>query len=350
MCVQIHTELKCIKDHGFGNDHHWNSSAIHRAAVTGRSETVQMILRYPIYDPICQNRYGTALHALVGMDVRSSENSDRFSNLNGYNQLRMVKELALHNALPSSPAFKRIQKDFHLLDVVGNVPRMFTDDEKTCINLLIQGGIDVWTTHQYVNGRFPTVSAKGNNEARAWWGEKVVKEVEIKKASITTAANATAVIGALVATTSFIGPLQPPSSYGVEGDYIHMSRKAIQVYLVCNNFSFFFSIASILMAVLPAIPMSKESLYDEMLRSERCLKTSVAFLLVSIMCIIASFSSASIAVVYPEWHSRKFAILSIALGVVLCLFVLVIHIIRLLRMVFHKSNWLRRRFARHMYF
>jgi hypothetical protein len=78
------------------------------------------------------------------------------------------------------------------------------------------------------------------------------------KTSISNDANATLVVAALVATTSFIGPLQPPLGLSGDGGYVDTSRKSVRVYLVSNSLSFFFSIKSILMAVLLAIPMPKE--------------------------------------------------------------------------------------------
>lgn len=53
-----------------------------------------------------------------------------------------------------------------------------------------------------------------NDGARKCWYNKVVIEVVTLKASISSAANATSVIAALIATTSFIGPFQPPLGCG----------------------------------------------------------------------------------------------------------------------------------------
>jgi hypothetical protein len=80
----------------------------------------------------------------------------------------------------------------------------------------------------------------------------VVKEVVTLKTSISDVANATSVVAALVATASFIGPLQPPLGLSGDGGYVDTSRSSIRVYLVFNSLSFFFFIGSILMAVLSA--------------------------------------------------------------------------------------------------
>ena len=178
----------------------------------------------------------------------------------------------------------------------------------------------------------------------------MVNEVVTLKTSVSYAANATSVVAALVATTSFIGPLQPPLGYGDSSGYVQMDQSLVRVYLLCNSLSFYFSIASILMGVLPAIPMPKESFYDELLRSQRCLKGAALMLLVSIICLLISFSSTSLVVVSNKWQERRLVVSCVICGGMVCVIVLVIYIICLLHMLFHSSNWFRRKFAEHMYF
>ncbi|KAG0620825.1 hypothetical protein M758_4G247300 [Ceratodon purpureus] len=311
--------------------------AIHCAALSSQVETIQTILKYPIFDPLIQDpSSGTALHFLL--------QKEDFQK-----QLDTFRTLALSHVLPNSVPYTRVKNDFVNLQIDHNIPRMFSANEMGCINLLLQAGIDIWTRADKSKER-PSPGPTANDEARKWWFERVVTEVLAQKASVSNAANATSVVAALVATASFLGPFTPPLSYSLDtnGGYIHTSVCAVRVFMVCNSFSFLFSIASILMAVLPAIPMPKESLYDELFRSQRCLKFAALMLLIAILCLLAAFSSASIAVVSSEVHDWLVVVPCILLGGIICAIVLVIYIIRMLRMLFHKNDRFRRWFAKNM--
>ncbi|KAG0627664.1 hypothetical protein M758_2G219100 [Ceratodon purpureus] len=335
--LKHHTKFNSTLDPGLANLPN-GVPAIVCAALTGQVEAIQSILKYPVYDPIVDDwGNGTALHVAV-----------KQSNLK-VKDLERLQILALMHALPNSQPFQRLKEDF--IRCKGNqvVPRMYSANEKTCINLLLQAGIDIWTPHPRTK-QFPTPGPMANDDANTWWYDKVVKEVVDAKTSVSYAANATSVVAALVATASFIGPFQPPLGYSSFDGYIHSDRSPVRVYLVCNSLSFFFSVASILMALLPAIPMPKESLYDELLRSQRCLKASAFMLLISIMCVLISFSSASIAVVSSDWYQKQIVVACIVCGGAVCTVVLVVYIIRLLRMLFHRNAGIRRRFAKYMYF
>ncbi|KAG0581325.1 hypothetical protein KC19_4G242800 [Ceratodon purpureus] len=315
--------------------------AIHCAALSSQVETIQTILKYPIYDPLIEDvkpPKWTALHLLLKQESFKME-FDTFHTL------------ALSHALPNSKSYIHVKNDFLNLQIDDIVPRTFSANEISCINLLLQAGIDIWTRTGESKER-PSPGPTANDEARKWWFERVATEVLAQKASVSNAANATSVVAALVATASFLGPFTPPLSYSNTdgGTYIHTSVCAVRVFMVCNSFSFFFSIASILMAVLPAIPMPKESLYDELFRSQRCLKFAALLLLIAILCLLAAFSSASIAVVSSEVHDKLVVVPCILLGGIICILVLVIYIIRMLRMLFHKNDRFRRWFAKNMKF
>jgi hypothetical protein len=341
MCLldmQHQTQYNSTSDLGFRKGHMADMPpAVHCAALSGQVKAIQSILKYPIYDPMIQyGDCGTALHLLL----------QRESSKDYLEEFRMT---SLFHVLPNSYWYKCIKNDFNKLQDDENKVRPFSANEMNCINLLLQGGIDIWTPHHKTK-ELPSPGPTADDEARKWWYEKVIKEVVTLKTSISDAANATSVVAALVATASFIGPLQPPLGLSGDGGYVDTSRSSIQVYLVFNSLSFFFSIGSILMAVLPAIPMPKESLYDELLRSQRCLKGAALMLLVSIICILVSFSSASMVVVSSRWHDKRLVVGCIVVGGSVCIVVLGIYIIRLLRMLFHKNTRFRRWFAKHMYF
>ena len=339
--MQHHVKFNSAYDRGLGQARHskWYPPAVHLAAGCGQVEALQSILKFHVYDPIVQAAsWGTALHYVLQTN-------------NGKKYIQRLYEPTLQLVLPNSKLYDaKLKNCFLNLPCNDNAPpRMYSANEMSCINLLLQAGIDIWTPH-VVTEELPNPGPMANDEARKWWYEKVVNEVVALKTGVSNAANATSVVAALVATASFIGPLQPPLGYGDISGYVQVNRSPVRVYLVCNSLSFYLSIASILMAVLPAIPMPKESLYEELLRGQRCLKGAILMLLVSIICLLVSFSSSSLAVVSSEWEDRKLVVSCVVCGGVVCVVVLVIYVIHMLRMLFHRSDWFRRKFSQYMYF
>lgn len=77
--------------------------------------------------------------------------------------------------------------------------------KKGCVNLLIQAGLDVWTTNWC--GQSPNPGMSALEPYQTWWYELLAKETLQAKSSLASAANAISVTVALVATTSFGGPL-----------------------------------------------------------------------------------------------------------------------------------------------
>ncbi|KAG0582744.1 hypothetical protein KC19_3G082300 [Ceratodon purpureus] len=351
--LKCRSKIKTIHDLGLRKCHKNHLPAIHCAALSGQVEAIQGILKFPVYDPFIQHNIiseegtgpclkpniytneGTALHLLL---QRKNFNIT----------VKIFQTLAQLHVLPNSKAYALLKNEFSKLHFDKHQSKNFSATEISCINLLLQAGIDIWTPH-CETGELPNPGPMANDQARQWWYDKVETEVVSRKTTVNNACNATSVIATLVATGSFIGPLQPPLGWASDG-YVHTNLIPMRVYLVCNSMSFYFSIASILMAVLPAIPMPKESLYDELFRSQRCLKAAVLLLLVSIICILISFTSASIAVVSSERRDKQLVGACIALGWIVCIAVLVIYIIRLLRMLFHRNDRFRRWFAKHMSF
>jgi hypothetical protein len=188
--------------------------AVHCAAWSGQVKAIQSILKYSIYDPMIQyGDYGTALHLLL----------QRLS-LKFY--LEEFQLTSLFHVLPNSYWYKCKKNDFNKLQDDENKVRPFSANEMNCINLLLQGGIDIWTPHHKTK-ELPSPGPTADDEARKWWYEKVIKEVVTLKTSISDAANATSVVAALVATASFIGPLQPPLGLSGDGGYVDTSRSSI---------------------------------------------------------------------------------------------------------------------------
>jgi len=88
----------------------------------------------------------------------------------------------------------------------------------------------------------------------------------------------TAVVATLVATASFVGPLQPPLNYLAMSSGIatldvgvQVTEFLIKVFLVNNSLSFYLAITSIMLAIMPSLPTPKEGLvfgpFDDLKRS-----------------------------------------------------------------------------------
>lgn len=308
--------------------------ALHYSAFFGQVEATRAILSSGCYDQFALSREkATALHYAVTLNkaYARERTQNQFLTLQDFMPYDSVANTGIQKSPPSSS---------------DNSARNYTGNERSCINLLLQAGIDVWTKNE--DGEAPFPGSMANSDASQWWYEKVVSEILNVKKSLSDAANATSVIAALVATASFIGPLQPPRGYDSNDGYIRVDHMLIQIYLIGNCLSFFFSVASIITAVIPSLPMPKESLNDEVKRSQRSIRVASVLLLISIVCILASFSAASIAVVPYGWSERTVVGICILLGGLVCLVVLTLYVLRLCRLVFHQNRFMRRMYNKYV--
>lgn len=302
--------------------------ALHYSAFFGQVEATRAILSSGCYDQFAlTHKKATALHYAVTLN-------SNFARERTHNLFLTLQDFMPYDSMANTVMQKSPPSSSHMR------PRNYTGNERSCINLLLQAGIDVWTTNE--DGEAPFPGSMANSDASQWWYEKVVSEILNVKKSLSDAANATSLIAALVATASFIGPLQPPRGYDPNDGYIRVDHMLIQIYLIGNCLSFFFSVASIITAVIPSLPMPKESTDDEVKRSQRSIRFATILLLISIVCILASFSAASIAVVPYGWSERIVVGICIILGVVVCLVVLILYVLRLCRLVFHQNRFVRR--------
>jgi hypothetical protein len=210
---------------GYQNDTSLTMPALHYSAFFGQVEATRAILRSKVYDQFAlSHNKSTALHYAVTLNNTFAREriQHQFLALQDFMPYGSVAPTVIQNSPPS-----RDVKD----------PRNYTGNERSCINLLLQAGIDVWTTNE--DGEAPFPGSMANSLASQWWYEKVVSEILQVKKSLSGAANATSVIAALVATASFVGPLQPPRGYDSTSGYIRINQMLIQIYLISNCLSFF---------------------------------------------------------------------------------------------------------------
>ena len=208
-----------------------------------------------------------------------------------------------------------IQRCFHKYKDLENesLQKNYDANDIVCINIMLQVGFDIWSGDK--DGREPYPGVDATMEAYKWRYARVAEEVSSYKQKMSGAMTAISVIAALVATAAFIGPLQPPLGYDSLNGYVQSSHVLVKIYFICNGLSFYFAVAAILAAVTPAIPMLRESTRDEIRRSQRSNKIAICLLLISIICILVSFSCSSIEVMRPFYgYDRKMMFYITGLG------------------------------------
>ena len=311
-------QLPIFNDDGEFDPYARGMPASHLAAASGNPEAVQAFLVNKHFDVL----------------IQSSE--DRQNALHFAADATVVEDMRILTDFVSPEQLeKRARKTIN--------PSKGYSGKRVCISLLLQAGIDIYEGDK--SGSTPNPGPLASEDDRVWWYEKVGRETLEVKNNLTAAANATSVIAALVATASFVGPLQPPLSYGAYEDssmqYVHITISSVRVFITCNGFSFYLAVASILMAMIPSLPMPRESLLDELRRIQRTVSVAISFLIVSIISVLISFAAASIAVMPEEWHYQRLTYSSVILGGFICLGVLFLLCLRLLRLVFPKSEFIR---------
>ena len=267
-----------------------------------------------------------------------------------------------------------LQREFSILDREGVSKKRGTtvigyDGKKACINILLQAGFDIWCTQEIYKPTYkrkahfeehllqeepqvkPNISYQNipdpgrdaSDEARLWWYDRVAKETLEAKNSFNAAGNATAVVAALVATASFVGPLQPPLGYGTDTstvltlDRIQVTKLSIRIFFISNSLSFYLALASIMLAIMPSLPMPHEGLRDELHRSRRTVALAISVLLLSILSILVSFTCSSITGI-PDDYSWGLKFYPVFIGGLACLIVIFLFFLRLLRLVFSTNG------------
>ena len=188
--------------------------------------------------------------------------------------------------------------------------------KKGCINMLLQAGLDIWQKDNDGNIASPG-HEMNDDEFISWWHEKMAKEALDLRNNLNQGGNAISVIGALIATASYVGPLQPPLSYGSDPSmqlsptsdntgYAHVWDPYVKIFMVSNSLSFYLAITSIMLAVVPSLPspqqMPHEALLNELGHTRKTVVQAICVLLLSVVGILVSYATASIAVI-PDHSS-----------------------------------------------
>ncbi|CAM6112228.1 unnamed protein product [Calypogeia fissa] len=164
---------------------------------------------------------------------------------------------------------------------------------KGCVSLLLQAGIDVLEKNYNELRARPGPSAP--DEFVTWWYDTVSDQIQKALEKFTSAANAISVTAALVATASYTAPFAPPLGYDDSGVSVHILP--VRIFVVCSSLSFYFALTAIMFSLLPSLPVPKESMSKELLKTRILVAISLAFLLPSIGFFLMAFAASYSAVV-----------------------------------------------------
>jgi len=177
--------------------------------------------------------------------------------------------------------------------------------KQACANLLLQASADILATN--VAREMADPGAEAPIETRVWWCELVAKETLNIKNNINVIGIGTAVVTTLVATTSFVDPLQPPlncvsmlSGIATIDVGVQETKSLIKLFLVSNGLSFYLAITSIMLAIMPYLPIPKGLVFgprDDLKQSQRTISIAIGMLLVSIISVLISFATSSLVVI-----------------------------------------------------
>ncbi|KAG0554578.1 hypothetical protein KC19_12G102000 [Ceratodon purpureus] len=251
--------------------------------------------------------------------------------------------------LPSSESEKQFDVENNTSRLVSresekqsDVEKLVTSmnvERKACILLLLQAGVDLSQEDKFK--KTPNIGPNKDTTFQSWWYDLVVKDSTDKKNNFNQAASALSVVATLVAATSYIGPLQPPMNY-TDG-LVNTSVKLVRMFMVTNTLAFYFAMTSVILAVVPSLPMPRESVLSELKRAQHIVSVSLYLLLMSIICIILSFGAASMVVMHDQYSfpGSDLLFFPTILGCLLCFIAIVSFLIRVMKLTFYESPTIR---------
>ena len=256
-------------------------SAIHLAAALGDPETLRLFTTNQDFDPLVTCRGATSLHFAVASSrptqFKPACLPHNFMNLKDFGDVSSYEEAKAEGA--KNPSYK------------GRV---------ACISILVQAGVDVWEKDGF--GNLPEPGRSASSENHLSWQNMVERETLEAKKNLNDVGNAISVVAALVATASYVGPLEPPLGYA--DDFVQTSNLSIRIFTATNSVSFYLAIASIMFAVVPSLPMPQEGIYEEWQRTQKTIGIAMSLLLMSVLGVLIFFTAASNAVVSEEYSWR----------------------------------------------
>ena len=319
----------------------------------GNTEILRQVMNDALCDPFERDvRGGTALHYAAGdfIHPRAGYRTSSSKTMPCIQTYPYVSGIFVPNVVWLDELHESLPYDFvrpERLAIEGNSGR------KGCINMLLQEGLDIWQKDN--DGKFASPGDKINDdEFVSWWHEKMAKEALDLRNNLNQGGNAISVIGALIATASYVGPLQPPLSYGSDPSmqlsptsdnigYAHVWDPYVKIFMVSNSLSFYLAIASIMLAVVPSLPMPQQALLNELGRTRRTVASAICVLLLSVVGILVSYATASIAVMpnHTSLSDARWASYPALVGGFACLIGIVLFLNRVMRLMYPElCRWL----------
>ncbi|CAM6095744.1 unnamed protein product [Calypogeia fissa] len=215
-------------------------------------------------------------------------------------------------------------------------------ERQGCINLLLQAGCDIFKINKKKQIPYPMGSLK-DKVFLSWWYKTQKEEFTTAQNNLNFATNAIAITATLVATASYVGPLQPPQGY--DSNHIQYANAWVSIFIVCDTLSFYLAIVAIILSLISALPMPEQATMEELQRTRGMVTLAVGILLPSIFFVFLAFASSSISVMSANITSEISGILTIVttiIGAVLCFLAFILFIIRLLAFVFPRNSSIRR--------
>jgi hypothetical protein len=153
---------------------------------------------------------------------------------------------------------------------------------------------------------------------------------------LNNAATATAVVSALVSSSSFLGQA---GEIGAD-----VTNPLIRMSIVCNNLSFYLSIASVMLSLVPALPVPKEGLLygptNELKRSRKVIIAAIATLFIAIICQVITFLASSLAGI--PFELLGLVACSTFIGGLVCCLVFFFFSLSFLRLIFPRNALIKR--------
>lgn len=309
-----------------------NIPALHLAATSGYPEVLRLFLdnSYKTFDPTSITKQKrTSLHCAVDAILPSMVDRQIFEANKFINPFLSVLDFGdlyhLENTIKLSQNNKNITNDKLAQPSCKCHPKKLIDDyarKKTCITMLLQDGVDLWQRDDKKN--FAEPGPEANDEIQIWWFDQKAEITLPVKKVLHDAANATAVVATLIATASYVGPLQPPLGYGSNVSYFDLVQTAnmfVQIFVVSNCLAFYLAIGSIMFAIVPNVPTPHQGIFEEWQRSRRIIGISISLLLMSVLNILISFAAASNAGMsdYYSWKHVGLAFYPAMVGGISCI-------------------------------
>ena len=282
-------------------------SAIHLAAASGDPKVLRLFTTDHQFDPLVTCHGATSLHFDVASRRPTSLPPSEGESICMFNHLLNMKDYG------GFISYEKAKGE--------DVKNISYKEREACISVLVQAGVSVWQKDE--NNNFPDPGISTSSQYQLSWQNIVARETLEANRSLNEIGNAISVVAALVATASYVGPLQPPLGY--IDNFVETANLSIRIYMTTNSVSFHLAIASLLFAVVLKLPIPQEEIFKVWQRTLKTIGIAISLLLMSVLGVLISFTAASNAVVSAEysWRQRGPTFYTVLVGSLMCLIAMI---------------------------